>query len=79
MKTVFLLWHTNKLPDGKEDSKLLGVYESPGAAECAKVRAAKLPGFSEHIYGFEICGYQVGEDHWREGFVTVLGGSSLKA
>ena len=71
MKRVFLLWHTHDLPGEEEDAKLIGVYESREAAERAKGRASKLPGFSENPTGFEINEYEVGKDHWAEGFVTV--------
>ena len=70
MKTVFLLWHTHELPE--EDEKFIGVYESRDAAERAKERTSKLPGFSEHLGGFEISAYEVGKDHWTEGFVTTI-------
>jgi len=68
MNRVFLLWHTHELP---EETKLIGVYESCDAAERAKERASKLPGFAEHPDGFEISEYDVGKDQWTEGFVTV--------
>ncbi len=71
-KTVFLLWHTHELSAGKEDTKLIGVYGSRDAAERAKARASELPGFSGNLTGFEISGYNIGEDQWREGFSTIL-------
>jgi hypothetical protein len=74
MKSVFLLWHSRKLPDEKEDAKLVGVYESREAAERAKEKASMLPGFSEHQDGFEISAYEVGKSYWKEGFVTVIRG-----
>jgi hypothetical protein len=72
MKSVFLLWHTHELPDGEEDSKFIGVYESKDAAEHAKGRVRCLPGFAEHPDGFEISAYEIGRDHWTEGFLTVI-------
>jgi hypothetical protein len=72
MKTVFLLWHTRELPEEQEEAKLIGVCESHDAAERAKERASKLPGFAEHIEGFEISRYEVGEDYWREGFISAV-------
>jgi len=71
MKSVFILWHTHEFPDQEEDSKLIGVYESREAAERAKERAIKQPGFAEHPKGFIVDEYQVGKDHWTEGFVTM--------
>jgi hypothetical protein len=72
VKAVFLLWHTRKLLEGDEDSKLVGVYESQASAERAKERASRLPGFGEQPNGFEISAYEVGRDQWPEGFVTLI-------
>lgn len=71
MKTVFLLWHTHEIPDQEEDSKLIGVYESRDAAGLAQRRISRQPGFAQHPTGFCIDEYEVGVDHWTEGFVTV--------
>jgi len=79
MKSVFILWHTQEIPDQEKDAKLIGVYESREAAERAKRRASKQPGFAEHLEGFAIDEYQVGKDHWTEGFVTVTHTENEKA
>ena len=71
MKSVFLLWHTHEIPEQEEDSKLIGVYESRESAERAKERSVKQPGFAEHPKGFLVDEYQVGKDHWTEGFVAI--------
>jgi hypothetical protein len=68
---VFLLWHVRELPGGEEDSKLIGVYSSAGAAEQAKQRILSQPGFRESPEGFQVSRYTLDEDHWTEGFVTV--------
>jgi hypothetical protein len=70
MNTVFLLWHTRSDSCEEADAKLIGVYESRDGAERAKDRVLGLPGFAEHPKDFEICAYEVGVDHWTEGFVT---------
>ena len=60
---------------------MIGVYESQIAAEAAVLRLAHQPGFRDHPEirnpgtddrenGFYIDEYQIGEDHWKEGFVT---------
>ena len=41
---VFILWHVNEMPDGEEDSKLIGVYAFAEDAEAARLRALPLPG-----------------------------------
>lgn len=70
---VFLLWHVHELPDGEEDAKLIGVYATADDAERAKQRVSSQPGFRDSPKGFEISQYEVGRDHWTEGFVTVTG------
>jgi hypothetical protein len=68
---VFILWHVNEMPDGEEDSKLIGVYASAAEAEAARMRARLLPGFCDAVDGFLVDRYTVGEDHWTEGYITV--------
>jgi hypothetical protein len=68
---VFVLWHTHELPGGKGDSKLIGVYSSRQAAEAAQGRAVQLPGFCDAPDAFVIDSYEVDQDHWREGYITV--------
>ena len=68
---VFVLWHIHKLPGGDNDEKLIGVYSSQEMAESARETAIQLPGFKETTDGFQIDRYEVDEDHWTEGYVTV--------
>tara|TARA_R100001132_G_scaffold20383_1_gene17962 strand:- start:1848 stop:2099 length:252 start_codon:yes stop_codon:yes gene_type:complete len=67
--TVWVLWHSYDL-DGKDESKLIGVYSSVKLANDARDRMIELPGFREHPQDFVIDRYVLNEDHWREGFVT---------
>lgn len=71
MLQVYLLWHTHELPNGEDDDKLIGVYSSLEKAEQAQLRAATRPGFRDALEGFCIDAYDVNQDHWTEGFVTV--------
>lgn len=73
MKKVYLLWHTHALDDGNDDEKLIGVYESEYAAREAQSRVGGQPGFRRNPEGFEIAGYELGKDHWTEGYVTMGG------
>ena len=68
---VFVLWHVKELPDGEDDAKLIGVYSSQETANSAKERMLSQPGFSDVPQGFVIDRYEVDQDHWTEGFVTV--------
>jgi hypothetical protein len=70
-QTVYLLWHTHEMPDGDEESKLIGVYSSEARAMEAQRRVLSQPGFRDAPEGFEIARYQVDTDHWVEGYVTV--------
>jgi hypothetical protein len=78
MTAVFLLWHVNALPGGGEDEKFIGVYSTEEMAEQARARAALLPGFRDAPEGFDVSRFTLDEDHWREGFVTVIGARVVK-
>jgi hypothetical protein len=71
MMDVFLLWHVHELPDGEEDTKLIGVYSSKELAEQAQRRAGAQPGFRDAPTGFCISRYTIDQDHWMEGYVTL--------
>jgi len=80
---IFLVQHLHTLADGTEDIKIIGLYDSEPAAIAAINRIKDQPGFTnspqivdrdsveENLDGFYIDEYQVNEDHWREGFMTV--------
>jgi hypothetical protein len=68
---MYLLWHTHEFEDGSEDSKLIGVYATNELAMSARARSKLLLGFQDHPNGFDISTYEVNEDHWTEGYVTV--------
>jgi hypothetical protein len=70
MKTVFILWHVREIKDQEDDAKLIGVYASQRGAKLAQARAKKLPGFRRYPQGFVIDEYEIGKDHWTEGFVS---------
>src|SRR5215475_5869007 len=71
MKTVFVLHHSYSVGD-REDVKLIGVYASLADAEAAVSRLAGQPGFRDHTDGFNIDAYEIGLDHWQEGFVSIV-------
>jgi hypothetical protein len=70
-QTVFILWHVHKIKGQEDENKLIGVYSSKQQARSAQNRTKLLPGFKEHRKGFIIDEYEVGKDHWTEGFVTI--------
>jgi homoserine kinase type II len=55
----------------EDDEKLIGVYSSEGEAKEAITRLAKAPGFRECPEGFSIDSYELGKDHWTDGYATV--------
>jgi homoserine kinase type II len=75
---VYLLWHIHEMPDGEEDAKLIGVYASAEDAERAKRRVLPQPGFRDLPEGFQVSRYEVGRDHWTEGYVTVTPESLMR-
>jgi hypothetical protein len=69
VKSCFLLWHTHSI-DKEEGEKLIGAYASSSEAEAAIQRLKDKRGFREYPDGFEIAEYEIGKDHWTEGFIT---------
>jgi hypothetical protein len=74
MKHVFIVQHEHTLPNGVEDTKLIGAYSSEANAQRAVERLLSAPGFRDTPGGFSIDRYELDEDNWVEGFVTVLHG-----
>lgn len=70
MKDVYLVWHVHPLESG-DDEKLVGVYASEEDARAAIQRLRTKPGFVSFPEGFMVEAYELGKDHWTEGYVTV--------
>lgn len=70
MDTVYILWHTHPTGANENNEKLIGVYESEQNAMAAQSRLLLMPGFCSYPEGFEINEYQIGKDHWTEGYFT---------
>jgi homoserine kinase type II len=68
VSTAHLLWHVPEGDEYKENAKLIGVYASAEDAASAVERLKSKPGFVNFPQGFEIGAYQIGRDHWEEGF-----------
>jgi hypothetical protein len=71
MGSVYLVWHVHEIPGRDADETLIGVYSSDAEARRAVERLRDKPGFKDSIDGFQIEAYEVGKDHWTEGFATV--------
>jgi hypothetical protein len=70
MEKVYLLWHTHPTGANENNEKLIGVYATEETAAAAQRRFLGVPGFSSNPEGFEIVSYEVGMDHWTEGYFT---------
>lgn len=68
---VFVLQHECELDDDATDVKMIGVYGTEADALAAQERPSAAPGFRDHRDGFSIDRYELGQDHWTDGFVTV--------
>ena len=82
MKTVFMVQHSHRLSPDEDDVKMVGIYESRDAALASVKRLATQPGFcdfpkvidfdkDDDDQGFHVEEYELGRDHWPDGFVTV--------
>ncbi|GAB4060152.1 DUF2283 domain-containing protein [Catellatospora paridis] len=63
-----------------DDIKLLGVYSSDQRAQERIEQTRDQPGFVDEPDCFLVTSYQLDEDHWTEGFVTIphLGARALE-
>jgi hypothetical protein len=77
MDTVYLLWYVRERDEGEDTELLIGVYRSKEDATAAIERLKGQPGFVAHPEGFEIHDYEVGKDHWTEGFARMIGDVNL--
>lgn len=77
-----MIQHVHVLPDGNDDAKFIGVYRSVESAREAIDRLKSQPSSREFPRiidplvdddrsGFHINPYELGKDHWSEGFATV--------
>jgi len=69
--TVFVLQHAHEFEDGSESVSFIGVYSTRRKARAAVARLAKQPGFCDLPQGFNMDEYEVDQDHWTEGYVTI--------
>ncbi len=69
--SVFIVQHVHEFDADSESIKLIGVYADRVSAEEAVSRASVLPGFREARAGFSVEEYTLGQDEWKEGYVTM--------
>lgn len=68
MDPLFLLLHD---PPETGKTKVIGIYSSEGLAEAAIERIRILPGFIDRPDNFNIYRYEMDEDHWSRGFISL--------
>jgi len=68
-ENVHVLWFVRKPDTPDEEELLIGIYESEADARHAIERLRKQPGFVDAPDGFQINSYELGKDHWTDGFV----------
>lgn len=71
MKNVYLLWHVHTIENSEADEKLIGVYTSETEAKNTIDRLKNRPGFVHRPEGFQIASYELGKDHWIDGYSTM--------
>jgi hypothetical protein len=77
MSTVFVVQHEHEVADEVDDAKFIGVYSSRETAEAAVQRLRHAPGFRDTPDCFYISEYRLDQDHWVEGYVTVVVGKTV--
>jgi hypothetical protein len=72
---VYVLQHEHEHDDGSSDVKMIGVYPTERDAVKARERLSRAPGFRDCPDGFSIDPYEVGADHWTDGYTSVPSGT----
>ena len=68
MDPLFLVLHD---PPETGKVKVIGIYSSEPLAEAAIERIRGLPGFVDRPDSFRIDRYDVDQDHWARGFISL--------
>jgi hypothetical protein len=68
---VFVVQHCHVQDDGEEDVKFIGAYSTKRRADAAVRRLLVQPGFRDAPDGFSVSTYEMDQDNWVEGYVTV--------
>jgi len=71
MPKVFVLQHEYEWCN-RDEVKFIGVYATRDDAQAAVDRLCAQPGFRNWPNGFSVDGYELGVDHWIEGFITQI-------
>jgi hypothetical protein len=69
MECVYVLSFVQERSDAPDTELMIGVYKTEDDAKSAIGRLKEQPGFIDYPDGFIIDRYELGKDHWTEGFV----------
>jgi hypothetical protein len=69
---VFMVEHLHMLDEDRESIKTIGMYSTREQATAAVARLRQQPGFCDSPDGFYIGRWPVNQDHWIEGFATII-------
>jgi hypothetical protein len=69
--TLHLLQHIHHIDVDLDNIKLIGIYSSQEKAQGAVQRCSLMPGFKDTPEGFEIVEYELDEDRWDDGYVSL--------
>lgn len=70
MEKVYILHHSYEIKD-RDETKLIGVYETQELADKAVKRLLNKPGFRDRPDGFVISEHKLNSDSWIEGYSTL--------
>jgi len=70
---TYLVQHEYEYPEEVDHVRFIGVFSSESKAVDLVDFLRKKPGFISHPDGFFIDPYEIGKDHWQDGFVTATG------
>ncbi len=71
MEKVYILHHSYEIGD-KDETKLIGVYQTKELADLAIKRLIDKPGFRDRPHDFIISEYKLNSDSWTEGYTTLV-------
>lgn len=77
MSLVYVLTHAFEMKSSKDEeleerAKMIWVYTSQDEAAKAVERLKTKPGFCDYPDGFIIDPYELNEDCWQDGFITIM-------
>ncbi len=77
VESAYLLWYVREWVEGEGTELFIGVYRTEADAHEAVSRLKDKPGFVKYPEGFLVEPYELGKDHWTEGFVRMLGDEDI--